>query len=151
MKVDIELADLEKLKKDLDQAESKNKELETRLASLNEYALKREAVRLADLMFQEYLKAVFQKLGFQIAHRGIDFNSDFLMERLGMPWWKDTAKWVVEIGATVTNEWREAFFRIGIVTKEAQIKSGLSELTPERVTGKPRPEITNPPQPTNVY
>lgn len=116
MKIEIEFEEVEQLRKELYLARVESSELREKLNNLSEDKLKQDAVKLSERLFNDYMSAVFNGLGLQSDSWPISFDCD-LTHKLGKEWWKsDRLK--VNIGATVTSEFKRAFLNIGIITEE---------------------------------
>jgi len=117
MKVEIDLDDLENLKKQIRSLTQEKKELETELKMLDEKALKSKAVDLARKMYGGVMLRVYEQLGFKdITGMGqVDFIE--LEDRLGDKWY-ESEKLNVTLGATIIGDFRGAFMTMGIKTKD---------------------------------
>ena len=119
MKVEVELGEIENLKNQISILEKENQKLSQIIQNLDEKKLKEYAVYLAEKMFVDVINTVFSRLGFA-KDESIYYN-DFnkLQERLGERWWC-SERLDVAIGATITNQFREAFLRLGIKTENKE-------------------------------
>lgn len=116
MKIEIELNDLESLRKENQDLKKSNEELKLKLISLNEDELKKHAIGLSRSMFGSVMNRIFTELGFEdsICLSDIDFGE--LEHYLGKNWWC-SEKINVVLGANITNQFRKAYLRIGIKTE----------------------------------
>ena len=111
MKIEIEYSEVARMKGSINEKDKEIKELHERVAELDEDELKEQAMDMAFDMVYNILKAVFAKLGFSYARNDVHFRE--LKHRLGENWWvsKDLK---VEVGATITTNFREALLNLGI-------------------------------------
>lgn len=119
MKVEVELGEIENLKNQISILKKENQKLSQIIQNLDEKKLKEDAVYLAEKMFVDVINTVFSRLGFA-KDESIYYN-DFnkLQERLGERWWS-SERLDVTMGATITNQFREAFLRLGIKTENKE-------------------------------
>jgi|GEM_PF-997138 hypothetical protein len=121
MKVEIELNDLNSLKTKLDRSEKTIKDLEKQIKDLDPEALKSQAVELSKTMFEKYMTAVFQQLGFD--------NKDDMYDAYSIDWapdlklhlgknWYESQELKVELAAKISPEWKQAFLRMGVQIKK---------------------------------
>jgi hypothetical protein len=117
MKVEIELQELQKLKTNILILEEDKEKLQRKIKELNEDELIRKAVDLSWRLFANYQNAVFEKLGFEQKEIiTIETTAD-LKKELGVSWW-NSERLKFNLGAIVTNEYRKAFLKIGVIIKE---------------------------------
>ena len=116
MKIEIELSELESLRKDLLNQKEINIKLENKLKELDESELKQSAVKLAYHLTDCYLKAIFTKLGFDDSRSGLVVNSN-LEHYIGKRWYHKLDEIKVEVGVNILNNFRRAFIDIGVVPK----------------------------------
>ena len=117
MKIEIELAEVEHLRIQLQQKEKEVNELQTKLKELSESELKQKAVRLSYRLFDNYMATVFKHLGFEEWQRDSVIVRDNLEHWIGKDLW-NSDRITVELGATVTTKFKTAFLSIGILTKK---------------------------------
>lgn len=122
MEIKIELEYVENLKQELQKKEARISELESELAALDPEKIKKDAVDLAEKMFEDYISAVFVKLGFtdnakQYWGNMPIFYKDNLKGVLGHAW-HQSERFEVNIGANISNKFRRAFMELGIKTNE---------------------------------
>ena len=116
MKIEIELEDIELLKEQIKRLQKDKTELETKLNLLDEKALKQQAVDLARKLFGDVMNRVFSELGFEDKTWLNDVDFGKLQHYLGASWW-NSEKLEIELGANVSNQFREAYLRMGIKTE----------------------------------
>lgn len=113
MKIEIELSDIEKLKTRISTLEKDNENLKKELESLDKKVLKSNAIKLAQSMFSGVLIRVFRELGFNAGMGAHDCSFGSLEQQLGKSWW-DNEGLKVELGATITTEFKNAFLHLGV-------------------------------------
>jgi hypothetical protein len=114
MKIEIELSEIEKLKEKLKQLEDEKMNLQKQLEALSERELISKAVNLSYKLFDNYMQAVFEKLGFEKWKRGsvlIDYNIENWFSK---DWWNDK-RLNVEICVDIRNKFKSAFLKIGVI------------------------------------
>lgn len=116
MKIEIELSEVEKLKEENKIKSQKIIELETKLKELSENELKESAVKLSFTLFENYMNCVFRHLGFEQFRETVIIKDD-LRHWLGKSWW-NSEKLNIQIAANITNQFKNAFLSIGIITTE---------------------------------
>lgn len=119
MKIEIEYAEVENLKRQIERQEKEIKTLETELKSLDKNKLHSDAIELSRQMFNQYVTAIFAKLGF--ADRGYACGvifEDNLEHWLGKNWYTSD-RLRITFGATVTETFKSAFLSLGIITKDS--------------------------------
>jgi hypothetical protein len=117
MKIEIELEDVEYLKRQLREAQEERDELKKEIEKLSPDALKREALQLSYRLFNDYMTAVFEELGFDQWKKNSVIYPPNLVSWYGEEWWRnDRIKF--EFGAEVTTEFRSAFIRINVLPKK---------------------------------
>jgi hypothetical protein len=117
MKIEIDYELLEQLRIQLANEQEKVERLENKLYELNEVELKQRAITLSYRLFEAYVTAIFNSLGFKIDLSRSMFSSD-LTNHLGKTWWTREQDIAVTLGATVTEKFRSAFIQIGVVPKK---------------------------------
>lgn len=120
MKIEIELSELENLKEKIISLEIQNKKLEEKTKSSSEDELIKKAVRLSYKLFDNYMFAVFKKLGFGEWHKNSVIIHDNLEHWIGKDWYFTTERINIEIGAEITNIFKRAFLAISIITEEVE-------------------------------
>ena len=102
------------------------KDYEKRIEELKPGQLKKRLKDNAFVLANAYLKALFTKLGFKVSE---GYYSDPLqMDRCSYipdTWYLDTKSITVRLEANITNETKEAFFRMGVVTAEQKEEDPL--------------------------
>lgn len=118
MKIEIEFEEVEKLKNEIINQQKYVKVLQEELAKLDPEKLREDAESLAYRMFDSYMTAVFEKLGFKNAwpQRSVHFEIN-IQQELGKAWY-NSERLKVNISAHVSNEFREAILSIGVQTSE---------------------------------
>lgn len=117
MKIEIELQEIESIKKGNDSLKKEIEKLKIELKSLDKEELRKQAVDLSRQMFENVVHRVFKELGFEKPFTlSNDINFRQLEHWLGKDWWvhQDLE---VEIGATITNKFKRAFLKLGIKTE----------------------------------
>jgi hypothetical protein len=117
MKVEVELSELESLRSELRKTLEQNQKLEAAYNALSEKELKRNAVKLSYLLFNNYMEAVFKKLGFGDWVRDSVFFRDDLEHYLGKEWWQNE-RLSVDIQISVSEKFKSAFLQLGVIPKE---------------------------------
>ena len=114
MKIEIE-------KSHVDWLEAENKRLAEKVERFEgeEYELYREkqlskSLELSKILFEKYCYAIFKKLGFNSPRVKFDISS--LRNQLSKKWFSEECrnKIQVTIGATITNNFRDAILSVGI-------------------------------------
>lgn len=116
MKVEIELSYIEALKKQINELEKENARMSDELKSLMPEELRKQAGALAIDMLKEINSKVFKELGFDSDPFGDVRFKENVVHFLGEDWFKSDRLYV-ELGATITTEYKNAFLRLGIKTK----------------------------------
>ena len=126
MTITIEEKDYSILKNDLQKLANENYELKEQLKELEEKELIKKAERLAKILCQNYIEAIFEKLGFDNDNIvGLNFGTN-LEAYLGKEWYKHRDKIDVEISATITNKFKTAFIAIGVDFTKIENKNEFS-------------------------
>jgi hypothetical protein len=120
-KVEIEKSELEQLKQKLQEITKENKELRSLINPRTEKKWKDIARRLAYRIYEKYMYETFNQLGFKSEHYEgcIIFPSGIhseLFEEIYKRGCRDDIR--IELDARITNSFREAFLRIGVIPKE---------------------------------
>lgn len=113
MKIEIEFEEVERLKRSIEVLQREKGELETKLKSLNESELKKQATSLAMKIFHDVMNRVFEKLGFEGRMNPNEINFSNLEHYLGKSWYT-SERLHIELGATITDQFRCAFLSMGI-------------------------------------
>lgn len=113
MKVEIELQDLEAIRKENERLKDTIIELNIKIQALNEDELKRNSIILASRMFDSVMSQVFNELGFQDLHPNHTINFLQLEHELGKSWY-NADKLEVEIGTKITNKIKAAFIEFSV-------------------------------------
>ena len=117
MKIEIELHEVESLRKTVNTQEAEINNLRSHLKNLEEQELKRHSVIVAEKMCNAVLKAIFEKLGFESNtgfFDGLNFRN--LEHYYGENWMKHKDL-EVTLEANITKEFKRAFINMGIKTK----------------------------------
>lgn len=112
----IEMQEYDAMRNEIKKQKEEIKKLEGKLNQLSEDKLRSDAIQLSYKLMEDYMSAIFEKLGFESRFDATHVESN-LEHWLGKFWWRsDRIKFT--IGATVTEEFRKAFLNIGIITKK---------------------------------
>lgn len=117
MKIEIELHELETLRKTMNEQEAEINNLRSHLKNLEEEELRRHSVIVAEKICNAVLQAIFKKLGFENNTRfydGLKFRN--LEYYYGKDWMKHKDL-EVTLEANITKEFKRAFINMGIKTK----------------------------------
>lgn len=117
MKVEVEFSEIEDLKKELELSQKKVRELTYKLEDLSSQKLEEKAVELSLSLFENYMAAVFEKLGFNQNETKTILIDRRLSPHIGAKWW-NKEKIQIEVGATITTSFKSAFVHLGILKKE---------------------------------
>jgi hypothetical protein len=113
MKIEIELEQVESLKREITYLEKKNEEVEKKLKEYDLNQLESKAIRLATRLTEKYLTAICSKLGFSSSYGGnVEFSN--LNHWVGKKWYEEDKKFEVKLSATLTEQLRYAFIKIGV-------------------------------------
>lgn len=118
MKIEIELEEVERLRRELRETKDQLRQAEEQLKAISPETMTRKAKSISIRLFEEYMEAAFAKLGFG-PWQGQAVHFEYFIEQKlkNDPWWKsDQVK--MNISAFVTDEFRDAFLRIGVIPKE---------------------------------
>ncbi len=118
MIVQVELAELESLRAQVAEYKKEAYNLKVKLEELEEQRLIEKATDLSLRLFDSYMAAVFQSLGFKEPwdNGSVKFQ-DHLHMQLGKTWWRsDRLK--VWVRAEVSEHFRCAFLNIGVIPKQ---------------------------------
>lgn len=115
-KIEIELAEIEKLKCTIERLEEKIQDRENKLKELNEEELKKRAINLGYFLFHSYMASVFKNLGFD------QWNKDSVKmpdidHWLGKRWY-NSDRIEMDICVNVSTKFRNALLTIGITDKK---------------------------------
>jgi hypothetical protein len=116
-KVEIELDDLNHLKKQLEEKDKQLKISSERIYSLeqdsNREFLRNKAIDLASNLFDKYIGVVFRELGFKNAEYGnIDFSEYRNINYTNFYKYDDVK---ISLGAKIKTDFKWAFLSIGII------------------------------------
>ena len=114
MKIEIEFEEVELLKRKLSDSQKLARELKERLDVISESELKRKAIFLSYRLFDNYMRTVFNHLGFGDWEHGSTIVTDNLEHWLGEDWYSSD-RINIQVGAKVTNKFKKAFISIGII------------------------------------
>lgn len=119
MKIEIELQEVEALRRQINELEVANDILKGKLKDLDESDLKDKAIRLSYRLLDNYLAAVFEGLGFTQKYNDSTVIVKSDLERyLGKNWWDNKDRIKFELGAEITTEFKRAFLKIGVMPEE---------------------------------
>ena len=119
MKIEIELQEVENLRNKVAYLEGENEKLKKQIHDLNEDELKGKAVSLSWRLFENYISAVFEKLGFENHNQRCVRMIPDLQNELGRTWWT-SQRLTVDVSIEVSNQFRKAFLDLGYTPKENQ-------------------------------
>ncbi len=121
-KVEIEMSELKKMQDEISQLKEDNMQLIEDLSKLDENTLKEQAVDLSYRLFNNYMEAVFEKLGFEPMNGYAVYDVKYLPTRLGENWYAggENLDIKVGLGVYVVDQFRSAFLKIGVVPKTQQ-------------------------------
>lgn len=114
MKVEIELSEIEAFKERIAELEQQKKYADERSVALNEEELIKRAKDLSLRLFNKYIAAIFTSIGFDEPYGSqtvIDEANDHWHS-----WHKNLDKIKVSVHANVSEQWRRAFLRIGVMS-----------------------------------
>jgi len=119
MKIEIELEEVERLRRRVKSLESIEKKLELEIREAQIPKLREDATELAEGMFKKVWFIVCDKLGMDKGtHNSISFSG--LERQLGNSWYDWHDKITVNISTSVGKEWMSALIRLGV--KEEKIE-----------------------------
>lgn len=113
MKVQIELSQIEQLKKTIEEQSTKINRLENELNNLKPEKLREQAFYLSKQLFNKYMDATFKGLGFNDTYEPIII--DHKISRNDQWWEKDN--YTFNLSATISKEIQSAYLKIGIDTE----------------------------------
>ena len=126
MKIEIELEEVESLREKVENQSFKIMHLEEELRNLNKEVLTDKAIKLSYYLFENYVRCIFQKLGFN----GTPIHPIYMknnMERLlGKTWYEESDKIEVELGVEILNDFKKAFLNIGVIPQAKMEEKGWS-------------------------
>lgn len=123
MKVEIELADLESLKKQLSDSNALIEKLKYENSQFQKDKLVERAINLSYSFFEDYMKAVFKKLGFNYPvssfmksneRPAIKYSIDFDM--LDEKWYQH-GKLDIYLSAEITSQFKSAYLNMGVLAE----------------------------------
>lgn len=115
MKVEVEFSEIEKLKQEISDLRKENYNLRKHFSEISEEELLKKAQRHSYFLFKNYMKKVFDELGFDGCENYV--HVDYNMEHfVGDKFW-ETDKIKIEVGAKITNHFRKLFLEMGIKTE----------------------------------
>lgn len=118
MKIEIELEDVEQLKWEIAHQKEEIAKLKEELKNLDKKELHKQAVTLSKILFNDYMTAVFSKLGFHEGWQRDSVNFENNLEHwLGKDWWHSD-RLTIGLRASISKEWKRAFLDMGIITKK---------------------------------
>lgn len=121
MKIEIELAEVERLRNQVKDLEVSSRKLETDLKEANPKEMEAKAILLAKMLFHEYIATTFKCLGFQSGYNRDSVSFPDNIERwLGKSWWSKPDSVKMELSVTVTNEFRSAFLSMRIIENKPE-------------------------------
>ena len=114
MKIEVELGDIEILRKQIQTLEEEKEGLYKKLSALDEKQLKADVRVMAQKMTDSIMAEVFKKLGFKAGGLGYMSFKD-LEHWHGKEWWTHEDL-EVTLSATITNQFKSAFLSLGVKT-----------------------------------
>jgi hypothetical protein len=119
MKIEIDLEEVESLRKKIQNLQEESESLQKKLNELSEDQLIKKATDLAYRIFQDYMYAVFKHLGFEHTNENpVRIDNNF-RKQLGKHWFESERIKVV-LGVNITNKFKEAFMIMGIKTQSIE-------------------------------
>ena len=116
MKIEIELNDLENIRKETAFLKEENRKLKAELNELTESKIKEKIVKHSHLLFDSYMCSVFKRLGFNNWERDSVVIPHNLEHWIGNDWY-NSERIDVKIGVDILGEFKKAFLHIGIKTE----------------------------------
>ncbi len=116
MKIEIELSEIEALRRDADNARKEVDSLRHQIEYMQKDNLESKAIRLGEYLCNEYLKGIFVALGFTLDgwdRKVVDLPSDYTMEG---KWFKEPKNVKVNLSASISEQFKKAFIRVGLDT-----------------------------------
>ena len=129
MKVEVELEMIEGLRADIRRKEDKIRDLETKLSKVSQEELEKKIYKLAFTLFNKYMRATFEALGFEYDNMERDqvIGFDSYFDREGR-WYENPDELKVTLRAHITEWGRKAFLNIGVIPNfKVKEKSILDE------------------------
>ena len=112
MKIEIELEELESIKRRLEVSELEKQKIQKEMELLGEDYLVGKALDLSYSMFKKYIKFVFKELGF---NDDSEVYVDQSLRRMFIAQWYNKPEQIdLKIGATITNKFKHAVLSIGV-------------------------------------
>lgn len=115
MKVEIDIDELAQLKNTMYRTEQELSELKRQLKALDEEAIKESIKQSADNIFRAYVSKTFEHLGFTNTIYNVNYQCGFQRDFYNR-WDLEVKDLKIELSADLSNEWKTAFLRIGVVT-----------------------------------
>lgn len=120
MKIEIELKEVEALRNENKDLERQVERLKNDLQNNAQQKWEERAIVLSKQLFSDYMYAVFAKLGFENEDwPSVQFEDSWTKHINNDGWWSYKPERIkVSVGATVTDQLRNAFIKIGVIPKE---------------------------------
>lgn len=115
MKIEIELEEVEVLRKELLELKERIKRQDSELSELREYNLIEKAINLSQELTHKCIEKIFIELGFD---RGSSSFVGFRYRDHNGKYWWDSEKTEIELGAVATSKMKSAFLKIGFKSIE---------------------------------
>jgi hypothetical protein len=125
MKIEVELSEIETLRKENQRLYEDVKRIQEKYNSLDKENLYRKSMNLATEMANLAISRIFKELGFDCAN---EYNCIYLLHNYETheDWFKkDKVK--VNLGAKIVGQMRSAFVEIGVVPKEETEKENIEK------------------------
>jgi hypothetical protein len=116
-KIEIELDELQQLQKQKELLENENSTLKKKVNDLDEDVLVNKSIDLAERLFNDYVRTVFEKLGMNDGNEG-GVQMYRVRHELGDLWHKRKDRIKIELSAHVLKEWKQAYLSIGVISRE---------------------------------
>lgn len=120
MKIEIELEEIEKLRKEVSDLKAQNERQRKELYEFNQNNLIEKAVKLSQELTDKCIKKIFEGLGF--TYSSIDHKCRFRIRDDDGKYWWDSDKTEIEIRAEVSTNFKNAFLTIGYKSSEDQVR-----------------------------
>jgi hypothetical protein len=117
MKIEIEFEEVESLKNQLYNETQKVRKLEEKLKSLDEKQLNKKAIGLSYKLCEDYLVAIFTKLGFDEKQSGLVVEEN-LEHWIGKDWYTRDERINLKFNILISNEFKKAVISLGVNPKE---------------------------------
>jgi hypothetical protein len=129
MKIEIELAEVERLRERIKHLEERESELEKQIEGAAIPQLRKKAVSLSKRLFSEYMDATLKSFGWKgggWSGNAVEFE-DWIESRLGDEWYSRDDRVSFTICANVSAAWKGALLSIGVIP-DSELKEKILEL-----------------------